>query len=64
MVMRLIQKGSRAFTSQQYTILSAAAVIAIIYLLSAFLGFIRNRLLSGYFGDSIELGIYFAADDI
>jgi len=62
--MRLIQKGSRAFTSQQYTILSAAAVIAIIYLLSAFLGFIRNRLLSGYFGDSIELGIYFAADDI
>ena len=64
MVMRLIQKGSKAFTSQQHTILSAAAVIAVIYLLSALLGFIRNRLLSGYFGDSIELGIYFAADDI
>lgn len=64
MVMRLIQKGSKAFTSQQHTILSAAAVIAVIYLFSALLGFIRNRLLSGYFGDSIELGIYFAADDI
>lgn len=64
MVMRLIQKGSKAFTSQQHTILSAATVIAVIYLFSAFLGFIRNRLLSGYFGDSVELGIYFAADDI
>ena len=64
MVMRLIQKGSKAFTSQQHTILSAATVIAVIYLFSAFLGFIRNRLLSGYFGDSIDLGIYFAADDI
>lgn len=64
MVMRIIQKGSKAFTSQQHTILSAATVIAAIYLFSAFLGFIRNRLLSGFFGDSVELGIYFAADDI
>jgi len=64
MVMRFLKRGSKAFTSQQHTILSAAAAIAIIYGLSAVMGFIRNRLLSGYFGDSPELGIYFAADDI
>lgn len=64
MVRSFWQKGTSALISQQQTILSAATVIGFIYLLSAGLGFIRNRILSGYFGDSAELGIYFAADDI
>ena len=64
MVSRIFERGSKALSSQQHTIMSAATVIGLIYLFSAFLGFIRNRLLSGYFGDSPELGVYFAADDI
>lgn len=64
MVKGLLRTGSRVFASQQHTILSAAVVIGFIYMISAVLGVIRNRLLSGYFGDSTELGIYFAADTI
>lgn len=64
MVMRFIRNGTRVFTSEQHTILSAATIIGFIYCVSAFLGFIKNRLLSGFFGDSAELGIYFAADAI
>ena len=64
MVSTIFKRGTRAFLSEQHTILSAAAVIGSIYVLSAFLGFIRNRMLSGYFGDSAELGIFFAADVI
>ena len=64
MVRSIWQRGTNALISQQQTILSAATVTGFIYLLSAGLGFIRNRILSGYFGDSSELGIYFAADDI
>lgn len=64
MVMRFIRSGSRVFNSEQHTILSAATIIGFIYCVSAFLGFIKNRLLSGFFGDSAELGVYFAADAI
>lgn len=64
MVMRFIRTGTRVFTSEQHTILSAATVIGFIFCISAFLGFIKNRLLSGFFGDSAELGVYFAADAI
>lgn len=64
MVANVIKRGSKFFASEQKTILSAAFVIGLIYAFSAFLGFIRNRLLSGYFGDSAELGVYFAADTI
>lgn len=64
MLIRLIRRGSSVFFSEQNTILSAAAVIGGVYGLSAFLGFIRNRLLSSYFGDSAELSVYFAADVI
>ena len=64
MVMRIIAKGKQVVSSEQNTILSAATVIAIIFAFSAVLGIIRNRLLAGYFGDSPELSIYFAADVI
>lgn len=64
MVRSFLKRSSQALNSQQKTILSAASVIGAIYLVSAILGFIRNRILSSYFGDSNELGIFFAADDI
>lgn len=64
MVRNIISRGSKALNSEQQTILSAAFVMGGIYLISAVLGFIRNRILSTYFGDSSELGLYFAADDI
>lgn len=64
MLTKIFRQSSKALTSQQKTILSAATVIASVYGLSALLGFVRNRLLSAQFGDSAELGIYFAADAI
>lgn len=64
MVRNILSRGSKALNSEQQTILSAAFIMGGIYLLSAFLGFIRNRVLSTYFGDSNELGLYFAADDV
>lgn len=64
MVRSLLRTGSRVFSSQQHTILSAAVVIGFIYMIAALLGFVRNRLLASYFGDSAELGVYFAADAI
>jgi putative peptidoglycan lipid II flippase len=64
MVKAVFKHFQTAAKYRQQTILEAAGVIAIVYLFSAILGFVRNRVLSGYFGDSTELGIYFAADDI
>lgn len=62
MVFTLIKKGRSAFFSEQQSILSAATVIGAMYGVSALLGFVKNRMLAHYFGDSNELGIYFAAD--
>jgi len=64
MVASLIQKGKKAIYSEQQSILSAASVIAFMYAIAALLGFIKNRLLAHYFGDSTELGVFFAADVI
>ena len=64
MVRGFLKRSSLALSSQQQTILSAASVIGSIYLVSAFFGFVRNSMLSNYFGDSNELGIFFASDDI
>lgn len=64
MVSKLIQKGRKAIYSEQQSILSAASVIAFMYAIAAFLGFVKNRLLAYYFGDSTELGVFFAADVI
>ncbi len=38
--------------------------MAITFLISAVLGLVRDRLLAHYYGDSAELGLYFAADRI
>lgn len=47
--------------SQQKTIVSAAAILAISTLISRFLGVIRDGLIFSKFGASIQLDIYFAA---
>jgi|688.fasta_scaffold00063_32 putative peptidoglycan lipid II flippase len=64
MVRTVFNAFNRVSRSKQETILTAAGVIAAIFAVSAILGFIRNRLYSTYFGDSSELGVFFAADDI
>ena len=51
----------RFFNSQTKSISSASLILAISYLLSAFLGLIRDRLLAGTFGASNELDIYYTA---
>ncbi len=58
-------KNSTSFLFQtQKTIISAASVLSITYAASAFLSFLRTRILSNYFGDSSELGVFFTADRI
>ena len=49
------------FNSEQKNIKIAALVMMITVLLSRFLGLIRDRLLAGTFGASIDLDIYYAA---
>ena len=46
---------------KQKTITGAVGILAVSVLLSRFLGIIRDRLLAGNFGTSIDLDIYFAA---
>ncbi len=64
MVRSVFNVFTRVSKSKQETILTAAGVIALIFAVSAILGFIRNRMYATYFGDSTELGVLFAADDI
>jgi len=52
---------SRFFNFQTKTISRAAGILAFSYLISGFLGLIRDRLLAGKFGASLELDVYFAA---
>lgn len=61
MVNGLIKKSTSVLNLRQTNILSAAVVIMLTVLLSAFLGLIRIRLLSGFFGDSRTLDIFWAA---
>jgi len=51
----------RFFNSQTKTITFAAGLLSISALASRFLGLVRDGLLAGYFGASIETDIYFAA---
>lgn len=63
MVKTLISRSKDFFTRQSSSILSAALVIAMSYLLSAALGLVRNRLLAARFfgGAEAQLDVYFAA---
>jgi len=49
------------FHSQTKSISSASLILAISYLISAFLGLIRDRLLAGTFGAGNELDVYYTA---
>jgi len=62
MVKDLWANGRQLLFTRQKSILSAALVMAATFLLSAGLGLVRDRMLAHYFGDSAELGLYFAAD--
>lgn len=61
MVNQILKKGASVLSLRQTNILSAAVVIMFTVLLSAFLGLLRIRLLSGFFGDSRTLDIFWAA---
>jgi putative peptidoglycan lipid II flippase len=63
MVKKILRQSKNLLSRQNNTILSAAAIIALSYLVSAFLGLIRNRLLvSRFFGGlEADLDVYFAA---
>lgn len=49
------------FNSEQKSVKIAALIMIVAVLLSRFLGLIRDRLLAGTFGASIDLDIYYAA---
>lgn len=46
------------------TLIRATFIVFITYLVSSFLGLVRNRILAGVYGDSVELGIYYMADKL
>lgn len=62
MVRKLFNQGKLTFFGSQESALSAAVILAISFFTSALLGLIRDRSLAGIFGDSTELGVYFAAN--
>lgn len=49
------------FNSEQKSVSFAAFIMMVAIFLSRFLGLIRDRLLAGAFGASIDLDIYYAA---
>ena len=55
---------SGIFSRTQNTILSAAFVLALAYGVSAVLGLVRSRLMATFFGDSLELTVFYLADRI
>lgn len=63
MVHKLLSRSQTLFNRQSNSILSAAAIIGLSFLGSAFLGLIRNRLLASTFFGGLEgdLDVYFAA---
>lgn len=52
---------NRFFNFQTKTVTLGALILGISYFVSALLGLIRDRLLSGRFGAGLELDVYFAA---
>lgn len=61
MFKKFFNTGLKALSAKQTNVFSAAAFIFAAFLLSAFLGLIRTRILSSYFGATRNLDIYFAA---
>ncbi len=63
MVQKLLSRSQEILNRKSSSILSAATIIAASFLLSAFLGLVRNRMLAARFFGGLEgdLDIYFAA---
>jgi len=64
MVTGVMKNSSRFLLKTQKTIVSAAAIVAVTYGVSAILGLVRARLLASHFGASEELGVFITADKI
>lgn len=62
MVKNILTNGKSWLFAKQSSILAAALIMAVTFSLSALLGLIRDRMLAHYYGDSADLGLYFAAD--
>ncbi len=60
----MLRKYRNLINKTQKTILSAASIIAVASGVNAILGFAKGRLLATFFGDSIELAIFYTADRI
>lgn len=52
---RIFEEGSLSF---------ATFIVTFFYFISAFIGLFRNRILAQYFGDSVELGVFYMADKL
>lgn len=61
MFKKLFNNSIKVLSAKQTNIFSAASFIFAAFLLSAFLGLIRTRILASFFGASRDLDIYFAA---
>lgn len=60
----MLAKYRALINKTQKTILSAASILAVASGINAMLGFVKGRLLATFFGDSIELAIFYTADRI
>ena len=59
-----IKNGTNFLFNTQNTIISAAAILAFATGLNAALGFVKNRVLTHFFGVSENLGVFYTADRI
>ncbi|KKS19192.1 MAG: putative peptidoglycan lipid II flippase MurJ [candidate division WWE3 bacterium GW2011_GWC1_41_7] len=64
MVNTRLRVNGNFLAQTQNTILSAASILALASGVSAILGFVKGRLLAGYFGVSDELAVFYTADRI
>ena len=62
--MRMLKIDNKFLLKTQNTILSAAFVLFLSGAINSFLGFIKSRLLTNYFGVSTDLAIFYTADRI
>ncbi len=64
MIAQFFENGKKLLTRRETGILSAAFFIMITVFASRFLGLVRDRLLTGFFGAGAELGVFWAAVEI
>lgn len=62
MIGEIFKNGHTRLTQKQESASSAALILGITFFASALLGLIRDRSLAAIFGDSTELGVFFAAN--